>query len=340
MRAIQFDQHGPIENLYLADIPVPAISPIQCLVKVKAVTLNGFDPMVMRGIPGLRTPLPMIPGADIAGEIVEMGNDVDTARFSVGQRVGVDPSSEKGMMGETALGGLCEFVAVEASHLVLAPDAVDDHAVACLPTAYATAHRMLFTRGQIERGEKILILGASGGVGTCCIQLAKMAGCEVIAVTSSADKGDRLRAIGADHVIDSSATDYVAYIVDTFGKPRTRGTSGGVDVCVNYSGGEDWAKCFRTVRRGGRILTCGATGGYDPKTDIRYIWSFEHTIVGSNGWGRDDHEKMFELMAKGRIAPVIDRVIPMSGIQQAMHDLQDRKVIGKVVLQVEQGDSA
>lgn len=335
MRAIQFEAHGPIENLHMADIPMPETGPTQCLLKVKAVSLNGFDPMVMRGIPGLRTPLPMIPGADISAEIAEIGSAVGGARFARGQRVGVEPSTEKGMMGETLRGGLCEYIAVEADQLVPVPDAVDDLAAACLPTAYATAHRMLFTRGQIQPGEKVLILGASGGVGTCCIQLAKMAGCEVIAVTSSAGKGEKLRAIGADHVIDTTKTQYVDYVVETFGKPRTRGAGGGVDVCVNYSGGKDWAQSFKTVRRGGRILTCGATGGYDPKTDIRYIWSFEHTILGSNGWQREDHVKMLDLIAAGRVSPVIDRVIPMSDIQQAMHDLQDRKVIGKVVLQID-----
>jgi alcohol dehydrogenase len=298
------------------------------------VSLNGFDPMVMRGIPGLRTPLPMIPGADISAVIEELGPGVDGAAFAVGQRVSVDPSSDRGMMGETLRGGLCQYIAVPAAQLVPVPDRVDDIAAACLPTAYATAHRMLFTRGRIEAGEKVLILGASGGVGTSCVQLARMAGCEVIAVTSSAAKVEALRAIGADHVIDTSTTDYVDFVARTFGKPRTHGPSGGVDVCVNYSGGADWAKSFRTVRRGGRILTCGATGGYDPKTDIRYIWSFEHTILGSNGWEREDHAKMLDLIAEGQVRPVIDRVIPMSGIREAMRDLRDRKVVGKVVIEV------
>lgn len=335
MHAIQFDSHGPFENLYLADIDVPKITSTQCLVKVNAVSLNGFDPMVMRGIPGLKTPLPMIPGADIAGEIVEVGANVDSRQFAIKQRVSVDPSSDKGMMGETRRGGLCDFIAVEADQLVPVPDTVDDHAAACLPTAYATAHRMLFTRGQIHKGEKVLILGASGGVGTCCIQLAKMAGCEVIAVTSSRDKQQRLRDIGADHVVDTTETDYVDFVIDTYGKPRTRGVSGGVDVCVNYSGGQHWAKSLRTVRRGGRILTCGATGGYDPQTDIRYIWSFEQTILGSNGWSRQDHKQTLNLMATGELIPVIDRVVPMGQVGSAMRDLQERRVIGKVVLEID-----
>lgn len=335
MRAVIFNEHGPFENLGVADIPDPEMTSRQCLVRVKAVSLNGFDPMVMRGIPGLRTPLPMIPGADISAEIVEMGADVPSGTFSIGQRVAVIPNRDDGMMGETLRGGMCEYLAVDPDHLLPVPDGVSDVQAACLPTAYATAYRMLFVRGQIERGEKILILGASGGVGTCCIQLANAAGCHVIAVTSSADKAAKLLEIGADEVVDTSSASYVDYVKERFGKPRTRGASGGVDVCVNYTGGDTWAECFRTVRRGGRILTCGATAGYDPKTDIRYIWSFEHTIIGSNGWEREDHVNMLKMIADGKLHPVIDRVVPMTEISSAMRDLYERKVIGKVVLQVE-----
>jgi len=334
MRAVIFEEHGPFENLILRDLPRPQIRPGECLVKVLAVSLNGFDPMVMRGIPGLKTPLPMIPGADIMGIIAEIGTNVPPGCFVKGQRVGIDPSTDTGMMGETRRGGLCEYMAVEERYLVAIPDGVSDHQAACLPTAYATAHRMLFTRGQLQAGEKVLILGASGGVGTSCIQLAKSVGAQVVAVSSSAAKAAALKALGADHVIDASQVDFVDEVWQIYGKPRTRGGSGGVDVCVNYSGGDGWAKGFRTVRQGGRILTCGATGGYDPKTDIRYIWSFELTILGCNGWEREDHVQMLDLIADGRFSPVIDRVVDMGDIQGAMRDLAERRVTGKVVLKV------
>lgn len=332
MRAIVFDEHGSIDNLVERDIPRPKPEPDQCLIEVSAVTLNGFDPMVIRGIPGLKTPLPMIPGADVAGRVVELGRDV--TGVEIGQRVGINPSSEKGMMGETRRGGLCEFLAVEAKSLVPIPDGVSDHHAACLPTAYGTAHRMLFTRGALEAGERVLILGASGGVGTACIQLAKAAGAEVVAVTSSDKKAAALKKLGADHTIDGSRTDFVDEVWQLYGKPRTRGAGGGVDVCVNYSGGESWARSFRSVRRGGRILTCGATAGYDPKTDIRYIWSFEQTILGCNGWEDEDHIEMLAMIADGRFRPVIDRVVDMGEIRRAMQDLAERRVTGKVVLEV------
>lgn len=334
MRAIVFDAHGPIDNLVERDIPRPEPKPDQCILQVFAVSLNGFDPMVMRGIPGLRTPLPMIPGADMAGRVVEIGSAVPEGAVALGARYGVNPSSDSGMMGETRRGGLRELIAVEHDLLVPIPDAVTDHQAACLPTAYATAHRMLFTRGNLRAGERILILGAAGGVGTSCIQLAKAADAEVVAVTSSAAKASALSALGADHVIDGSQEDYVEAVWRLYGKPRTRGESGGVEVCVNYLGGEDWARCFRAVARGGRVLTCGATAGYDPKTDIRYIWSFEQTILGCNGWEREDHEAMLAMIADGRFKPVIDRVVDMSRIRDAMRDLANRRVTGKVVLEV------
>ena len=332
MRAVIFHQHGPLTNLNVEDVPLPEMGPSECLLRVKAVSLNGFDPMVLKGIPGLRTPLPMIPGADIVGEIVDAGAEVDSARWPAGKRVAVMPNQDTGMMGETLRGGMCEFISVDQRWLIDVPDRVSDEEAACLPTAYATAYRMLHSRGRVEKGEKILILGASGGVGTCCVELGKLAGCEIIACTSSDEKAEKLRSIGADHVINTSKDDFVKWVVDHFGKPRTRGEGGGVDVCVNYVGGDTWAQCLRAVRLGGRILTCGATAGYDPKTDIRYIWSFEHTIIGSNGWTRQDHVDMLELIAAGKFKPIIDSVRRIDAVRQSMSDLIERRVFGKAVL--------
>lgn len=332
MRAVIFHEHGPLSNLKVEDIAPPEVGPGECLLRVKAVSLNGFDPMVLRGIPGLRTPLPMIPGADIAAEIVDCGAEVDRTRWPVGKRVAVMPNQPTGMMGETLRGGMCEFISVEQQWLIDIPDAVGDEEAACLPTAYATAYRMLHSRGQVKAGEKILILGASGGVGTCCVELGKLAGCEIIACTSSDEKAGKLKEIGADHVINTSKDDFVKWVIDRFGKPRTRGEGGGVDVCVNYIGGDTWAKCLRAVRLGGRILTCGATAGYDPKTDLRYIWSFEHMVIGSNGWTRQDHIDMLDLIASGQFKPVIDSVRPFDAIRESMSDLIERRVFGKAVL--------
>jgi alcohol dehydrogenase len=331
MKAVVFHQHGPLDNLRYEDYPDPRPGPTEVLIQVGAVALNGFDPMVLRGIPGLKTPLPMIPGADIAGQIVELGDSVDRSRWRVGNRVTVIPNQPTGMMGETKRGGCSELVAVEQDYLLPIPDAVSFVEASCLPVAYGTALRMIETRGQLQRGDKVLILGASGGVGTCCVQLAKSIGCEVIACASSDWKLARLKELGADHTINTSTQNYVAEIHRMYGKPRIRG-GGGVDVIVNYTGGETWAECFRALKLQGKLLTCGATAGYDPKTDIRYIWSFEFNILGSNGWTVEDQRELLRRVADGRVKPVVHCERPLSEIKIPFQELMDREVFGKAVL--------
>ncbi len=333
MKAVVFHQHGPLDNIRYEDFPEPELGPSDCLIGVRAVSLNGFDPMVLRGIPGLKTPLPMIPGADIAGEVIDIGPEVK--RWRKGDRVAVIPSRPRvGMMGETLRGGASERIAVPEEFLLKLPDKVSYVEAACLPTAYGAAIRMMYTRGKVAKGEKVLILGASGGVGTCCVQLAKLAGAEVVAVTSADDKAAKLRDIGADHVINASTQDYVQEVIKLYGKPRTWGGPGGVDVIVNYTGGDTWAQCFRALKQQGRLLTCGATAGYDPKTDIRYIWSFEFNIIGSNSWTVEDHAELLDMIAAGRLKPVIHSVRPLSELAISLQELTDRKVFGKAVLTV------
>jgi alcohol dehydrogenase len=331
MKAVVFHQHGTLENLRYEEFPEPVAGPAEVLIRVHAVALNGFDPMILRGIPGLKTPLPMVPGADIAGEIIAHGSAVDRGRWKIGDRVTVVPNQPSGMMGETRRGGACERIAVAQDYLLPIPDAVSYVDAACLPVAYGTALRMIETRGKLRAGEKVLILGASGGVGTCCVQLAKAIGCEVIACASAAWKMQRLKALGADHVIDTSSQDYVAEIIRMYGKPRIRG-GGGVDVIINYTGGDTWAQCFRALRLDGRLLTCGATAGYDPKTDLRYVWSFEFNIIGSNGWTVEDQVELLERVADGRVKPVVHSTLPLSRIREPFQQLMERAVFGKAVL--------
>ena len=332
MKAAIFHEHGPIENLRYEDIPEPDVGSDECLLKVKAVALNGFDPMILRGIPGLKIPLPMVPGGDIVGEIFQVGVEVDNSCWKIGQRVQIMPNQGRsGMMGETRWGGASEYVTCSQEYLIPIPDEVSDIQAACLPVAYSAAHRMMLTRGKIQKDEKILILSAASGVGTCCVQLAKQAGCHVIAVASSDEKLEKLIKIGADHTINSSTQDVVEEVINRYGKPKIWG-GGGVDVLVNYTGGDTWAQTFRAVTRQGRILVCGATAGYNPKTDLRYIWSFEFNIIGCNGWDRNDLEKLLELVADGSIEPVVHSVRPLADIRQSMQELSDRKVVGKVIL--------
>jgi len=331
MKAVFFESHGDLDSIRFGQFPDPVCGPKDCLLRVKAVALNGFDPMILRGIPGLKTPLPMIPGGDIAGEVVEVGVDVD-GKFAVGDRVQVVSFQPGiGQIGETIRGGACEFTAVDARFLVPVPDQVSDVDAAALPIAYGTALRMMVTRGQVKQGERVLILGATGGVGTGAVQIAKLAGAEVTACGGSFEKCERLRDIGADHVIDTSREDFVAAIHRLFGKPKIWG-GGGVDVVVNYIGGETWARSLKVLTRFGRMLVCGATAGYDPREDIRYVWSYELSIVGSNAWTADDQVALLALVRDGKLKPVIDRVVPLANFRDALRALANREVFGKVVL--------
>jgi alcohol dehydrogenase len=334
MKAIVFHRHGDIDQLRYEDFPDPSLGPEDVLVRVRAVSLNGFDPMILKGIPGLKTPLPMIPGADFAGEVLEVGPAVDRARWWKGQRVtNVPLRPGAGMMGETLRGAAAECCVLPQSSLLPLPDAVSFVDAACLPTAYGTALRMMQTRGKVAHGERVLVLGASGGVGTCCVQLAKLAGAEVVACASSDEKVKKLRELGADHGVNTTTQSYVDEVVRLYGKPKVWGASGGVDVIVNYTGGSTWAQCFRALKRDGRLLTCGATAGYAPATDIRYIWSFEFRIIGSNGWTPEDQLELLNMVADRRIKPVVHSIRPLRELPAALQELMDRKVFGKVVLE-------
>ena len=233
------------------------------------------------------------------------------------------------MLGETAMGALAEYCVVHPSQLIALPDEVSDIEAACLPVAYGTAHRMLLTRGNLQPDETVLVLGASGGVGTACILLAKMLGATVIAAASSPAKCDRLRRLGADDTIDTSAVEVHDYVRRTTGSLFA---GGGCDVVVNFTGGPTWASSLRCVKRGGRLLTCGATAGFDPPTDLRFLWTGELNVLGSNGWTRDDLNAVVGLVARKHLTPVIDSVVPLSDGIEACRRLEEREVFGKVVV--------
>ena len=332
MKAVAIYAHGEMDALvYEPDFPEPDIGPDQVLIDVKATSLNYHDVFTRRGMPGIKIPMPMIMGLDIAGEIAQLGPGVEG--WSVGERVLLDPIDRVngGLMGETIPGGLAERCRVGAHQLIRMPDGVSFADAAALPVAYGTAHRMMLTQGRVQAGERVLILGASGGVGTCCVFLAKMAGAEVIACASSDAKLERLRQFGADHLINYTTHDFHHEVFRLFGKPHRRG-GGGVDVVINYTGGDTWVPSLRSLRKGGRMLTCGATAGYDPPTDIRYIWTYELQLLGSNGWTVDDLTSLLRMVQTGQLKPVIDRVLPLTEAAEALRLLEDREVIGKVIV--------
>jgi len=241
-------------------------------------------------------------------------------------------NKKKGLMGEMLDGGMAEYCLVAADQLVAMPAGVTFEEAAALPVAYGTAHRMLITHDTVKKGDRVLVLGASGGVGTGSIILAKHLGAEVIACTSSPEKMHRLKELGADEVIDVKQVDFSKWAVERYGKPQRRSYEGGVDVVINFTGGDTWHPSLRCLKRGGKLLVCGATAGYDPKEDLRYVWSFELKIIGSNSFYDDDLRALMALIADGKMRPVIDKVLPLAEAREGLRLIQDREVIGKVVV--------
>lgn len=332
MKAAVYHAHGGTDQIRYEDVPDPVCGPEDAIIRVRAAALNGFEPMMLMKTTALKTPLPMIPGGDAAGEIVELGGAVDRNVWALGDRVTIYPMVPgEGMTGETRLGTCAEYHRIPVGNLVRIPDGLDVVAAASLPIAYATALRMMHARGRIQAGERVLILGATGGVGVACVQLAKAAGCHVIACGSAPWKLDRLRELGADDVIDTSREDLRAAIWERYGKPRMRG-GGGVDVVVNYIGGDTWVDCLKVIGPGGRMLTCGASAGYRTANDVRYIWTYEISIIGSNGWSMEDQAEVLAMARDGRLRPVIHAVRPFAETGPAIQELIDRKVFGKIVL--------
>jgi alcohol dehydrogenase len=313
------------------DYPIPRASEGHVVIRVRASSFNYHDVFTVRGMPGIKVPLPVIIGLDMAGEIAEIGAGVSGWR--TGDRVLVNPvNKKKGLMGEMLDGGMAEYCLVAADQLVAMPPGVGFPEAAALPVAYGTAHRMLITHRTVQAGERVIVLGASGGVGTGCVILAKLLGAEVIACTTSAEKMQRLKELGADEVLDTRGVDFSKWAVERYGKPQRRSYEGGVDVVINFTGGETWLPSLRCLKRGGKLLVCGATAGHDPKEDLRYVWSFELKIIGSNSFYDENLKGLLQLIEDGNMKPVIDKVLTLDQAREGLRLIQDREVIGKVVV--------
>jgi NADPH:quinone reductase-like Zn-dependent oxidoreductase len=332
MKALVLRKHGGLEELaVVGDHPLPAAVPGNVVIRVRASSFNYHDVFTVRGMPGIKVPFPVVLGLDMAGEIAEIGAGV--TGWTAGQRVLVNPLNKaKGLMGEMLDGGMAEYCLVAADQLIAMPADVSFEDAAALPVAYGTAHRMLITHSTVKAGDRVLVLGASGGVGTGCIILAKHLGAHVIACTSSSDKVRKLKALGADEVINVREVDFSKWAIETYGKPQRRSYEGGVDVVINFTGGDTWQPSLRCLKRGGKLLVCGATAGYDPKEDLRYVWSFELQIIGSNSFYDDDLRALMRLIAEGKVRPVIDKVLPLDQAGEGLRLIADREVIGKVVV--------
>lgn len=330
MKAIVLHQHGGVEELKFEEVPTPTVGKNEVKVAIKAVSLNFLDILVRKGSPGLHVDFPHIGGGDMSGEITEVGAEV--SKLHVGQRILVQAlytqeNGRPGLMGEQGDGGLCEYMVLPQKHIIPLPEGLSYEKAACLPVAYGTAWRMMHTKGHVAADEEILILGASGGVGTGCLQIAKMIGCKKIWVAAgSNEKLQLLRDLGADELINyREAPEFHKEI-------RQRNSGKGVDVVINYVGGDSWATSLKCLNHSGRLLTCGGAAGYWPKTDLRYIFGKELSIIGSDGWTQTDLNDLIEATVSGKMEPIIDSVIPFSKIAEAHQRIENREVIGKIVL--------
>jgi len=332
MRALVLKTHGDLGNLELVrDYPIPQAVAGHVVIRVRASSFNYHDLFTVKGMPGIRVPLPVIIGLDMAGEITELGDGV--GKWKIGDRVLVNPvNKKKGLMGEMLDGGMAEYCLVSADQLIAIPNRVTFVDAASLPVAYGTAHRMLITHKTVKEGDKVMVLGASGGVGTACVILAKLLGAELIACASSDKKLLRMKEIGADEVIDYTKIDWSKWAVEKYGKPQRRSYDGGVDVVINFTGGDTWVPSLRCIKRGGKLLVCGATAGHDPKEDLRYVWSFEINVQGSNSFYDEDLQGLLALIEDGKMKPVIDKVLPLDQAIAGLCLIRDREVIGKVVV--------
>lgn len=336
MKAQVIHSHGTIEDItYRDDWPEPRAGEGHVVIRVGACALNYHDLFTLKGMPGIKVPMPIIMGIDVAGVVSEVGPGC--GEWKVGDRVLADPLTRTryALLGETTNGGLAEYCRVPADQLLRLPDHVSFEHAAALPVAYGTAYRMMVNRGGLPldgsaAGKRVLILGASGGVGTCCVQLARLSGAEVIVAASSQEKLDRLAQLGAHHGLNYKDGDLVKAVHELVGKPRIGG-GGGVDMVINFTGGDTWGESLRYLTKGGKLLTCGATAGFDPKTDLRFIWTFELNILGSNGWERSDLDALLELVDSRRLTPPVT-AYPLADARAAFRSLEDRTAFGKLVI--------
>ncbi len=334
MRAMLTTAHGDRSVLQLDEsFPDPVAGSGEVVIDVRATAVNYHDIFTRRGMPGIKIELPVIVGSDMAGVVRSVGQGVDESW--IGKRVLIDPvfrsGGRFGMLGETTHGGRAEQALVQEDQLIELPQGVSFEQAASLPLAYGTAWRMMVTRGRIAAGESVLILGASGGVGVGCVQIAKMFGAKVLACASSEIKTRRLEELGADHVINYTDTNFRKAVWDIMGKPKISG-EGGVTVAVNFTGGDTMRDTQRSVALHGRILTCGATAGFDLAVDARYWWTFEHEMIGANGWTPSDLRELLARIDRGELDPVIDKILPLESTDEAERLLEDREVFGKVLI--------
>jgi NADPH:quinone reductase-like Zn-dependent oxidoreductase len=325
MKAVRIHEDGGPEVLRYEDADDPVAGPGDVLIRLKAASLNHLDLWTRQGLPS--APKPRILGADGAGVVEAVGGEAD--RFAVGDPVVINPGLEEGahILGEHSDGTHAELIAVPADYVHPLPDDLSFAEAAAFPLVFETAYRMLVTRAGLQEGEWVLVWGVGGGVASAALVLAKALGGRVIATSSSDEKLERAREVGADAVVNHATGDVAAAV-----KEATDGH--GADVVVEHVGEATWKTSLQVAATEGRIVVCGATSGPNPPAQLHRIWWKQLSILGSTMGTRADFAGAYELVARGAAKPVVDRVFPLSEAAAAHEYLESGKQFGKVVLEI------
>jgi NADPH2:quinone reductase len=342
MTAVGFHEHGDLDQLELLDVPVPTPEADEVRLAVKGAALNHQDLFAVRELDHYVPDYPFWGGGDIAGVVDSVGAGVDG--WAAGDRVVVNPAISCGecefclqgehslcenyeVFGEHRKGGFAEYVTVPAENLIAVPDHYDLETAAAAPMAAGTAWRMLATRADVDPYDDVLIVGASGGVGSYAVQIAKnVFNVDTLYTTTSTDeKAEFLRELGADHVIDYTEERFDARVWELTDER-------GVDVVLNNVGGETWTQSMRTLRNGGKLVTVGATAGPNPETEIRLIFVRQLEIYGSTTHTKHSLKQALEYVWDGTVEPIVQETLPFSEYERAFELMDDRQLYGKVVL--------
>jgi NADPH:quinone reductase-like Zn-dependent oxidoreductase len=340
MKSVRVHEHGSVDKLRYEDIGVPKIKPDEVLVNIKAASINHMDLWVRKGLPNVRFPLPIILGCDAAGVVAEVGSLVEG--WTPGDHVVISPGTSCGIcdeclsgrdnycrqyaiLGEHRNGVDAEYIPVPAWNLVPLPKNLSFEEAAAIPLVFLTAWQMLVEKAKVQPGEDVLIMSAGSGVGSAGIQIAKLLGARVIATASTDEKLLKAKSLGADDVVNYRTSDIFLTI-------RSLTVKKGVDVVFEHIGGDTWRQGVLCLAKGGRLVTCGATSGYEVVTDLRYVFYKQLQILGSTMGSKGNLFKILKLIELGKLRPVIDRVMPMKDVAEAHTYLEQRKAFGKIVL--------
>jgi NADPH:quinone reductase-like Zn-dependent oxidoreductase len=338
MKAVRFHAHGGPDVLRLEDVDDPTPGPGEALVRVRACALNHLDLWQRRGMERVSIPFPHISGADVAGEVLWTPN----GEFKPGRRVMLQPGLSCGrcgacvdgrdnecarydVLGYRSDGGYAEIVKVPVQNLIAIPDAIGFVEAAAFPLAFLTAWHMLITRAKLKAGEDVLVLGAGSGVGQAAIQIAWRHGARVFATAGSDGKLIKARQLGAYEVINHATEDLPA-------KLREYTNGRGVDVVCEHVGTATWDKSQRSLTRGGRLVTCGATTGHDAKIDLRVLFTRQISLLGSYMGRKAELLRAAQCFFAGELRPVVDRTFPLAEAAEAHRRLESRDLFGKLVL--------